>query len=389
MENKIDIRGEELLLIGLCRLRITEENIIELNHLAEAISDWDYFERLAVEHGIAALVYHNMGLARIESHVPTDVLSSLKNSRLLSMTRNAFHMEAAKELAATLSGPGLKCILLKGMALELCYYGNTGLRQMTDIDILLRREDCIPVREMLIGSGYTSYRVKSVFHKPILLYTGKHMPTLVKNGESVDIHHQLFGSSGNALTDLFITRSTPANLGELKVFMPDPQLLFLYLVKHLVQHELNGESQLRLYTDLVVLLEKDYDKIINPELTRYSSEAELTDHLFAKLFILRKWWGFIYPDWLEDLVNQNGSSNAHKIFLLFLKKPKNNASRDKSSVYRNNIREIPGLHRKILFVLGDLFPTITFMKQRYSCKFSISALLYYPHRFGKLLMLFN
>jgi hypothetical protein len=38
----------------------------------------------------------------------------------------------------------------------------------------------------------------------------------------------------------------------------------------------------------------------------------------------------------------------------------------------------------MFFVLGDLFPTLEFMKNRYKCSSSLKALLQYPLRFGKL-----
>jgi hypothetical protein len=46
-----------------------------------------------------------------------------------------------------------------------------------------------------------------------------------------------------------------------KTFIPEFRLFSL--VKHLWFHEINNESQLRLYTDLVVLIEKYGEKIIN------------------------------------------------------------------------------------------------------------------------------
>jgi hypothetical protein len=42
-----------------------------------------------------------------------------------------------------------------------------------------------------------------------------------------------------------------------------------------------------------------------------------------------------------------------------------------------------------LYVLGDLFPSISFMKNRYKCKSTWRVLFYYPHRVGKILWLFR
>jgi hypothetical protein len=90
-----------------------------------------------------------------------------------------------------------------------------------------------------------------------------------------------------------------------------------------------------------------------------------------------------------DTVNQSEYQVTIREFLLFLKSPKNNRVRSRGESYRNNLREIPGFHRRFLYILGDLFPTISFMKERYNCKFSIATLIYYPHRFGKLFRLFT
>jgi hypothetical protein len=260
---------------------------------------------------------------------------------------------------------------------------------MNDIDILIRKEDCLPVREKLLARGYESFRLKSWLHRPILLYAGKHMPALLKNGSSVDIHHELFGGTRNDLTLQMIEKSTPVVIGKHTAWMPEPQLLFLYLVKHLVQHELNGESQLRLYTDLVVLLENYYDRIINPDLFRLASVAGIEKRLASKLLILKEYWRIEVPGGVIDTINHHEYLAAIREFLLFLKSPKNNRIRSRGESYRNNLREIPGFHRRLLYILGDLFPTISFMKERYNCKFSIATLIYYPHRFGKLFRLFT
>ena len=78
---------------------------------------------------------------------------------------------------------------------------------------------------------------------------------------------------------------------------------------------------------------------------------------------------------------------ARERFLLFLTSPKNNPAPGMNGSYKEKISEIPGLHRKLLYILGDLFPTISFMKKRYGKKSLFGALLFYPHRWGKLVWL--
>jgi hypothetical protein len=306
---------------------------------------------------------------------------------MLSLGRNAFLLSAAEEMLGLLKHEGIKVVLLKGLALELTVYGNRGLRQMNDTDILISRSDYIKAQSILMRNGYDTTPVKSGLHKPIIEWTGKHLPSLLKNGTSIDLHIELFGGNRNKLTADLINRAIEINVDREKAFVPDPRLFFLFLVKHLYQHEMNGESQLRLYTDLVVLLEKYRDEIICYELLDEASKAGLTKILAWKLEPLRDLWGISFPDWIDDYIDKWFNPDSINKFVFFLKSPKNNKSERPGAVYRNTIREVPGIHRKFLFLLGDIFPSITFMKNRYGCKTKAKAFLFYPLRLGKLFWL--
>ena len=264
---------------------------------------------------------------------------------------------------------------------------NAGLRQMSDVDILINRDECIKARDILISKGYESFPVKSVFHEPIIPYFGKHLPSLIKNGTSVEIHHELFGERDNALTNILYDTSYEVEIKGEKTWFPRPQIFFLYLVKHLWQHEMNNESQLRLYTDLVVLIEKHYDEILNPDLLIYASTQEMREILASHLKMLKDFWGIEFPTTINDFIEKWYARDSTQKFIFFLGSPKNNPPLDRPGVYRRIIKDIPGIHRKLFFVLGDLFPTISFMKNRYKCDSTLKVLFYYPHRVGKILWL--
>jgi hypothetical protein len=282
---------------------------------------------------------------------------------------------------------GIKVVLLKGLALELTVYGNKGLRQMTDTDILIRREDYLKAQGLMMNNGYDSAPVKSGFHKPIMEWTGKHLPSLLKNGLSIDIHIGLFGGSKTKLSAEVINTAAAISVDREKAWVPRPVFFFLFLIRHLNHHEMNGESQLRLYADLVVLLEKYRDEIICHELIGYASQAGISKEVAWKLELLRDLWGIPFPDWIDDYIDKWFVSGSINNFVFFLKSPKGNKPARPGKVYRNMISEVPGFHRKALFLLGDIFPTLGFMKKRYGCKSKAGALLRYPLRFGKLFWL--
>ena len=80
-----------------------------------------------------------------------------------SLSRNTFNTESLGEVLRLLNDEKIKTVLLKGMALEITVYGNAGLRQMSDVDILISRDECIRARNILIRMDYVSLPVKSVF----------------------------------------------------------------------------------------------------------------------------------------------------------------------------------------------------------------------------------
>jgi len=384
MNINTDISNEESLLIGLCRLEFSSEQAGKLRTLASGIKKWKYLADLVNAHGVAALVYHNLEKLGIIQYVSQDVEDFLRNALMMSMSRNAYHLNEMNEVLKILNNAGIKTILLKGLALEITVYGNTGLRQMTDVDILIRREDCLKARDLLIAKGFSSLPVKSPLHKIILTHTGKHLPSLIKNGFSVEIHHELFRSGKSSLTGMLYNKSFETKINSERAFIPRAQIFFLYLVKHLFLHEKNNESQLRLYTDLVVLIEKFGDSIINTDLLLLAEMGGMSNTLFCKLESLRNMWGMLFPGWLNELIDREHDQVNRDKFIFFLRSPKNNPVIDKAWLYRYNIREIPGIHRKLIYILGDLFPSISFMKKRYKCRNGWKALFYYPHRLGKL-----
>ncbi len=377
------ISNEELLLLELCRLEFDDSRKARLDTLAGQAGDWKYFSELAIMHGVSALAFYNLENNKLLRFVPAEICHTLKATMLKSISRNVFLTESVTDVLGLLNKKNIKTVLLKGMALEKTIYGNRGLRQMNDIDILVERNKCLQARKILTGNGFVSLPVKSLFHSLILDRIGKHLPSLIKNGASVEIHHELFTDRLHTLTEKVIKESQSITINGEKASVPSPRMFFLYLVRHLEKHETNGESQLRLYTDLVVLMEKHYEEIINPGLLSLAAGAGMEKTLAGYFHLLREFWSLHFPDWLNNFINERNISGISGKFLFFLRSPKNEPA-DRHGVYRQVVSEIPGLHRKIIFVLGDVFPSLSFMKKRYKCSRKINGILYYPHRLGKL-----
>jgi len=196
-----DILPEEQLLISLCRLSFSEKQKKYIRALVKKITDINRFVHLANEHGIIALVYDNLKKTGAGDLLPEEKMASLANSSMKSLGRNTFLYNIIEEVLGLFRQAKIKTVLLKGMALDLSVYGNKGLRQMNDIDILVPHERCMEARKVLLNNGFRSIPLKSPLYNLILPYYGKHLPELVKGGISVEIHHNLFAGPDHSLTE--------------------------------------------------------------------------------------------------------------------------------------------------------------------------------------------
>ena len=371
------LKPEEILLLNIIPLPDGNRKIIK--DLITEVEDWDNFIRMANKHGVIALVYHNIEKSNLFSSVPPEIHNTLKTLYFKSLARNTFLVEKFTELQKNLESISIKPVVLKGMALEPTVYGNKGLRQMNDIDIYIAdKDDCLRAWKHLISMGYNSRPQKSALYNDLLLDYGKHLPDLYKDGISYDLHFKLFEND-------YPVDTLAVSSGKVNLLIPAHNIHFLYLVKHLDDHERIGGSQLRLYLDLVQILKTtgiDPAHMIEP-----AAKLSLRSVLLEKLFLLNLFWSVPVEKTITDQLTDKQKTKAAESFLAFLRNPKGNTGRNKGTSYRRTLKTVPGLKKKIIFLLGDIFPSVSFMQTRYKTRTRAGACLYYPLRLGKLLLL--
>jgi Uncharacterised nucleotidyltransferase len=322
----------ELLLL-LCRYPFDEKNRETLSKLIREVKDWPGLVKLINAHGIIALAAYNIKEAGLEKEIPGDAMAILENGYFKSIQRNAWLTERWKEVNTLLCYAGIKHILLKGMALEHTLYGSRGLRQMTDNDILIKPEESFKAWQLLQQEGFTLDPVKSPLFNKIRFDFGQHLPALYKNGYAIEIHDKLFDNNiikGRRFEDPFAD-AVEIFVGDRKTLIPSKEVHLMYLINHFEHHTMSGECQLRLYTDIILL-----DK---------SNSIEVPDR--------------------------------------FISDPmQGNKKEFRKAAYKARIRAIPPKHR-LRFLIGDTFPSVKWMKERYKCS-GLNVMLRYPIRIGKL-----
>ncbi|TFH48380.1 MAG: hypothetical protein E4G92_03610, partial [Bacteroidia bacterium] len=224
--------------------------------------------------------------------------------------------------------------------------------------------------------------LKSPLYRHIILEIGNHLPEMHRGGVSVDLHHRLFGEKAGVLTEKAFSEAVAVIAGDLAWHILPPRISFLNLVMHLQKHENKGEFQLRLYCDIFLLIVSDREVILTDELIDDAWQSGIEIGVKVVLYLMKAIWEVDVPD--KFTVDAGRGSVSTSRFIEYLENPGFMEPLSASEVYRRNITAIRGLKGKLIFIAGDLFPSLMFMKKRYGQDSVWKALLYYPHRLGKL-----
>jgi len=139
-------------------------------------------------------------------------------------TENRERMATLVELAQVLGAAGIEVLALKGVVLIAEYYRDPGLRQMSDVDLMVRASDTANAARALADAGWSpSEKVGSL--GPYLHaqnFSADHQAS------QLDLHQYLteFGSSPEAEREMF-QRARPFEILGVKVLAQSPADLFL------------------------------------------------------------------------------------------------------------------------------------------------------------------
>lgn len=379
-----DSSNSDLLLL-LCNDSFTESGKTLIKEVASRITDWGAFSDLAIKNGVAAIAGYNIYECGISELIPKKELGKLEALTNKTIARTTFISALAAEMTKLMEANGIKMVLLKGLALEHTVYGGRGLRQMSDADVLITPRQAVAGWRLLQAEGFICRPLKSSLYKRLIMGIGNHLPELHRNGISVDVHHRLFQTPGSRLTQRGIDEAREINISGTICFILPPRIAFLGLIKHIQKHGVKGEFQVRLYLDLYLMLKYHSGEILCRELLNEAEEACISRDLSAALYLLSKSWDIrIAEEYFSD-ISYSDREEYYSAFMMGLNNPGKFDPDRNRDIYCYNLRSIEGAFNKLIFLVGDLFPAVDFMKERYNKNNLLALLPYYPLRAGKLI----
>lgn len=248
-----------------------EEQFALLEGLDE--SEWGGLVMEAQQQNVGALLYLQIIKQSKKLNIPDTLLEELHNTYISNAGRSTFRMHSVNLLLCSLKQAGIDVIGLKGIYLIENLYSDIGARSMSDIDILVRKQDLGRTAILLEGQGYekSTYFDSSDSNLDI-----KHIPPMIKPGSPpVEVHWSLLEADEpvNVDIDSLWQRAKPAQIADVEVLALSLEDLIAHLCLHLTyQHFL--KLGLRGLYDVALIL------------YRFGNEID-----WAKLVEIARSWG--------------------------------------------------------------------------------------------------
>ena len=145
------LEPEDQFIINCLRSEYVKETKFDSLSLPDI--DWAIVYKKSSQMGAAPFL-HKIIKKRLTgpqlSHIPEDFLQKIKNAYLKTFIVNEKNFDKLTGTIDLLSSAGIKVILLKGSHLAQFVYEDAGLRQMCDLDIMIKEEDLKKAEKQLL-----------------------------------------------------------------------------------------------------------------------------------------------------------------------------------------------------------------------------------------------
>ncbi|MBN2119697.1 MAG: nucleotidyltransferase family protein [Candidatus Omnitrophica bacterium] len=147
------MRREDELLTCLLGLNARAAYLKQVEQILSGSSvDWQYILNKSYREKVYPLIYR--GLKNLNGLVPLSVREEFKRKYYANSLSNTLVFEEAEKIIAKFSEKNIKTIAIKGVFLAEHVYKNIALRPMSDIDLLIAKDNLKEANLLLNSLGY-------------------------------------------------------------------------------------------------------------------------------------------------------------------------------------------------------------------------------------------
>jgi hypothetical protein len=273
-------------------------------------------------------------------------------------------------VCSALSAEDIEVVALKGLHLAEIVYDDVGLRQMRDMDLLVRNEDLSRAQEVLFDMGYGPRVRPSVKEQ----CSGKHhlVPFMKKGSAPVEIHRSIAssGSPFEVRNDGLWERTETGVIAGVSVRLLSPADLLLHLCLHAsFQHRFLFFA-LKNICDIRETLRYYKEGTDWEGFTAAAKDPEAGGYLMCTLQLVRGLLGTGMPPPLQDIMRGEESDRVLAEALVnrvFFPSPSERllASLEKRPVALERLGNAETVAAKVRVGLRSLFPTAQDLRVKY------------------------
>lgn len=206
--------------------------------------------RIAKRHQIVNLVYY--AIAKLKNKPDEKLLKLWKQEYSISIMRDIIQKEEFSILKNIFNENAIKHIPLKGFELKKLY-PKSDMRDMSDLDILIKNKDREKVKKLLEGLNYTTEKYGKgkddiYYKKPVM---------------NIEIHNTLFEENNQKMNNYFLSLSKMEKCIKkqeyLYIFSKEDTLI--YGISHIAKHFKGAGTGIKSVIDWYLYSKKNFENI--------------------------------------------------------------------------------------------------------------------------------
>ncbi len=299
---------ENELLICCARSCLDSEMAERIVKLVRQGVNWDYLIRAAIHHSLLPLLHSHLS-ATCASDLPNTVFDKLKE---LSQDNSRYNLLLTGELIklrTLFQSHNIPIVPFKGPILAACFYGSIGLRQFSDLDLLVRKQDVIKAGKLLISARYLPRYNLAVTQQAMMIERKCEEPFDRDDNESmIDLHWAIVPTRFSFAPDTVSIwkRLEKVSLNGVEFLTVSPEDLVMLLCVHGAKH---AWERLSWICDLAELIRArpglDWELIIETATENHSERI-----LFLGLFLIKDLLGAPLPAEMLQKLRDDGPVNS-------------------------------------------------------------------------------
>ena len=269
--------------------------VSRMRSLIQGGIDWSYLIRTARRHGVMPLLYWNLKEIHFET-VPEGAVKELCNEYRSNMIQSLFLTAKLFNLLDLFQSNNISAIPYKGPTLSVLAYGDICLRHFNDLDLIIRKQDVLKAKELLLSNGYRpeytlppDQEMAYLQHECEYNFFDDHRKILIElHWDIVQKYFSCHFDVNKLWDDL-----KPVSLLNRQVMtLPAEQLLLILCLHHGGKHQWETLAWIADVAQLISLQQDmDWERVVNQ-----AAESSIKRILFLGLYLAKDMLGAKVPD---------------------------------------------------------------------------------------------